>query len=226
MDSLDFNNHIVARFGDFIFTETMRNQLVVSASLIVLAICVRMAMKNFTDRPKGFQNFVEFGIEMFQGLVNDTVGPKYAYYGNWYFTVFLFVLMSNYVGLVGLRAPTADLATTLALAIVTFVLIHFTGITKQKGGYFKGYLDPIAIFAPVNVLSAFATPISLSFRLFGNILGGTIIMGMLYAALPKILNFIIPVPFHLYFDIFAGAIQAVIFTMLGLLFINEQIPEE
>lgn len=223
---LDFNIQVIAIWGDFIFTETMRNQLIVSALLIILALIVNVKSKKFTDKPSGFQNAVELGVEMFQNLVYDTVGPKNAYYGNWYFTVFLFVIVSNYVGLLGLRAPTADLATTLALALVTFVLIHFTGITRQKGAYFKGYTDPLVIFTPVNILSAFSTPISLSFRLFGNILGGTIIMGMLYAALPKFLSVVIPVPFHMYFDLFSGAIQAVIFTMLGLLFINEQIPEE
>lgn len=220
---LDFNNHIIAEVGKFVITETIRNQLIVSAILIVFAICVRVALKNFTDRPSGFQNAVELLVEMFQGIVYDTVGKKYAYFGNWYFTVFLFVFCSNYIGLLGLRSPTADLGTTLPLAAVTFLLIHHIGITKQKSVYWKGYVEPLFIFAPVNLLSALATPVSLSFRLFGNILGGTIIMGMVYAFLPSIVRFVIPVPLHLYFDIFSGTIQAVIFTMLGLLFINERL---
>lgn len=226
---MDFNNHIIMKFDiggtEIIFSETMRNSVIVSCILVVLALIVNRALKNFTEVPKGFQNAIEMGVEAFSNLVDDSVGKKHSHFGNWYFTVFLYVLVSNYVGLLGLRSPTADLAVTFSLAVVTFVLIHYTGISKKKGEYFKGYLEPIAVFMPVNILSAIATPISLSFRLFGNILGGTIIMGLVYS-MPIFIRIGIPAVLHLYFDIFAGAIQALIFTMLGLLFINEQIPEE
>ena len=144
--------------------------------------------------------------------------------GNWFFGVFVFVLVSNLSGLLGLRAPTADFCTTAAITLATFVMIHFMGIKTGKGGYFKGYLEPVPVLLPINIISELATPISLSFRLFGNILGGMIIMAMVYS-LPRWLNFGIPAVLHIYFDVFAGCIQTVIFVMLSMTFIKDKITD-
>ena len=99
------------------------------------------------------------------------------------------------------------------------------GIFKQKGGYFKSYLEPIPVMLPMNIISEISTPISLSFRLFGNILGGSIIMGMVYS-LPTIFKLGIPGVLHIYFDVFAGCIQTVIFVMLSMTFIKDKIGDE
>ncbi|MCC8097911.1 MAG: F0F1 ATP synthase subunit A, partial [Eubacterium sp.] len=139
--------------------------------------------------------------------------------------VFAFILVSNLSGLIALRPPTADLATTAALALTTFVLIHFMGLITGKLGYFKGYLEPIPFLLPLNIISEIATPISLSFRLFGNILGGLIIMGLVYT-LPIYVRFFIPGFLHMYFDVFAGCLQTFIFVMLSMTFIKDKIPDE
>ena len=105
------------------------------------------------------------------------------------------------------------------------------GIKTAKGGYFKSYLEPVPILLPINIISEIATPISLSFRLFGNILGGMIIMSMVYMALGnlpsllKIFNIGIPAALHVYFDVFAGCIQTVIFVMLSMIFVKDKIPD-
>ena len=99
------------------------------------------------------------------------------------------------------------------------------GISKGKLGYFKGYIEPIPILLLINIISELATPISLSFRLFGNILGGMIIMTMIYSALGSIFQFFVPAFAHMYFDVFAGVLQTVIFCMLSQLFIKDKIPD-
>lgn len=231
MDSgLDFNNHIIATFKlfgiDIRFTDTILNTWIIMAILILFAIVVRIKLNKFKDVPEtGFQNFIEAIVEAMDSFVSSNMGIKYKYFGNWFFGVFAFVLFSNLFGLLSFRAPTADLATTGALAFTTFILIHFMGIMTAKGSYFKAYLEPVPFLLPINIISEFATPVSLSFRLFGNILGGTIIMGLVYS-LPAYVKVGIPAALHVYFDVFAGALQTFIFVMLSMAFIGDKIPEE
>lgn len=207
-------------------TETVVTTWFIMLVLILIALILRIKMKNYKYKPEGSQNFVEFAIESMDSFVKSAMTEKYAYFGKWFFGVFVFILMSNLIGLVGLRPPTADLCTTAAITLTTFFLIHFMGITKGKGGYFKGYLEPLPLLLPMNIISELATPISLSFRLFGNILGGMIIMSMVYMALPIFLSVGVPAVLHIYFDIFAGCIQTVIFVMLSMTFIKDKIPDE
>jgi F-type H+-transporting ATPase subunit a len=96
------------------------------------------------------------------------------------------------------------------------------GIKTQGKKYFKGYLHPNPIFLPINLIGEFAKPLSLSFRLFGNILGGLIILQLMYSMLPLAFRFVLPNIGHIYFDLFAGALQAFVFTMLSLTFIYQK----
>ncbi len=212
-------------------TETVVNTWIFMAVLILIAVFLRIKMKNYKYRPGGLQNVVETAIEYMDSFVRSVMSDKYAYFGNWFFGVFVLILVSNLSGLLGFRPPTADLCTTAAITLVTFVLIHFMGIKTGKGGYFKGYLEPVPILLPINIISEFATPISLSFRLFGNILGGMIITSMIYMALGalpgilKIFNIGVPSVLSVYFDVFAGCIQTVIFVMLSMTFIKDKISD-
>ncbi len=222
---MDFYNKYhfsIPIFGREIWvTDTIISTWVICAVLIILAIIVRIRISKFKDRPKGFQNVVEIAVESMDNFVKDTMTPKYAYFGRWFFGVFAFILISNLSGLTGiLRPPTADLATTVAFAITTFFLIHFMGIITQKGQYFKSYLEPIPFFLPINIVGELAVPISLSFRLFGNILGGFIIMGLVYSMLPVFARIAIPAPLHIYFDMFSGMLQSFIFCILSMTFIK------
>jgi F-type H+-transporting ATPase subunit a len=146
--------------------------------------------------------------------------------GSYFFGVFAFLLAANYSALFGLRPPTADLATTLALALNTFFLTHLLGVVRQKGKYFKEYISPSILFLPIEIIGELSKPLSLSFRLFGNILGGVIILGMLYKALPIVLRFVLPDILHIYFDLFAGSLQAFIFTVLSMTFISQKANHE
>jgi len=188
--------------------------------LIILAIVVRVRLKSFKDIPSGFQNVIEVMVETMANLVKSTTGGNLDFLGGYFFSIFAFILVSNYSGLVGLRPPTSDLATTIPIALTTFILIHVLGIRAQKGKYFKEYLFPHPVFLPINIIGELARPVSLSFRLFGNILGGVIIINFMYDMMPRALQFIVPNIAHAWFDMFAGALQAFVFTVLSMTFIN------
>lgn len=234
---MDFGYKTYASFDiggiRFDFTETMLNTWIVIAILVIFALIVRAKLNKFEEVPNSkFQNLIEFIVETMQNFAAQNMTEKYKYFGGWFFGVFSFILLSNFIGLITLRSPTADLATTLALSLTTFTLIHFMGIKVNKGGYFKGYIEPIPVLLPLNIISEIATPLSLSLRLFGNILGGTIIMGLIYTALEsgpiilQILGFgaITPV-LHAYFDVFAGFLQTFIFVILSMTFIKDKIGD-
>jgi F-type H+-transporting ATPase subunit a len=206
--------------ADVYVTETMLATWIIMAVLILVAVVVRIKAKHFKDVPSGFQNIIEIAVESMDNLVKDTVGEKLDFLSGYFFCVFAFILVSNFSGLVGLRPPTSDLATTLPLALSTFVLIHVLGVCLQKGGYFKSYLSPHPVFLPMNIIGEISKPISLSFRLFGNILAGVIVMEFVYSMLPWFLRFVLPDVTHIYFDLFAGTLQAFVFTVLSMTFIN------
>ncbi len=225
-DGLDFNISVykeVPFMGHTCYiTKTMVTTWFFMIVLFIFALCVRAKLKKYTQVPKGGQNIIEMLVEAMDNFTRSNMGEKYAYFGKWFFGVFMFILISNLSGLLGFRPPTADLATTAAITLTTFFLIHFMGITKGKAGYFKGYLEPIPILLPINIISELATPISLSFRLFGNILGGMIIMAMIYSTAAR---YVVPAIAHIYFDVFAGILQTIIFCMLSQLFIKDKIPD-
>lgn len=206
----------------FYVTQSLLSTWIVMAALILVAVVVRLRLRSFKSVPRGFQNVVEAVVEVMSNFTKSTMGDKLAGYDGYFFSIFLFILISNYSGLIGLRPPTSDLATTAALALATFVLIHVTGIRMQKGKYFKEYFLPNPIFFPINLVGELSKPISLAFRLFGNLLGGVIIMGLVYEMLPFVLRFVLPDILHAYFDVFVGALQAFIFTVLSMTFISQK----
>ena len=233
--NLNFNNDgyfTIPLWGDLriIVNETLISMWIVGAVLIIFAIIVRIKSgkkcKNFKEIPATkFQNIIEIMVETFDGIVTDTMSRKYAWVGNWFFGVFAFIWIGNLSGLLGLRAPTTDLAVTFAMGISTVVLMQFCGIVYSKGEYWKSFIKPVPIFLPLNVLSEVSKSISLSSRLFGNMLGGTIVMTLVYA-LPWFVRIGPPGALSLYMDIFAGTLQAYVFLMLSLNFIRSKAPEE
>lgn len=122
-------------------------------------------------------------------------------------------------GLFGLRPPTADFGTTFGLALITFVMIEYAWIKTKGFGIIKDLLDPFPIFLPINIISEFATPVSMSLRLFGNVTAGTIMLGLWYALMPWFAKIGIPAFLHAYFDFFSGAIQTYVFGMLTMVFV-------
>ena len=188
--------------------------------------------RNLQRIPSRKQLVFETLVGIINGLVKQTMGEKNAHFAPYIGTLILFLAFSNTAGLFGFRPPTADLNTTVALALITFSMIH--GLAIYKKGiveYVKGYFSPFFLMAPLNLIGELALPVSLSFRLFGNITGGMIIMMLVYGVfdflstsvlhLPiPILQVGIPAFLHLYFDVFAGVVQSFIFGMLTMVFVT------
>lgn len=227
MNDLDFFIHgykIVNIFGvEFQITTTHLCLFFVMAILIAFGIFANRAIKKADPKvaPKGFLNVVELLVEQVDGLLVENMGselgPKFA---NYVGTLFAFLLLCNWSGLLGLRPPTADYGVTLPLALVTFFIIQYQGIKYQKWGRLKGLFEPVVFFFPLNLISEVATPLSMSLRLFGNLLSGTIMMGLIYGLLPKVLLIAWPAALHVYLDVFAGALQAFVFCMLTMVFVK------
>ncbi|NLK75162.1 MAG: F0F1 ATP synthase subunit A [Clostridiales bacterium] len=201
-------------------TETIFNTWIIMLFLIILAVIVRIKLRNFREIPSGFQNAVETVIEMFDNFATDTLGEKLTYISPWFFMVFAFILISALSSVFGLRAPTADWATTFALAFASFSLMLFMGFKHRKGDYLKSFFEPHFIFFPLNILGELAKPVSLSFRLFGNMLSGTIILTLYYSLTPFIVQIGIPSLLHAFFDVIFGALQTYIFVIISLMYIR------
>lgn len=203
-------------------TQTVVNTWVVIAAMTIIALIIRFKMRKFKEVPETkLQTAVEMVVDMINAFTINTMGDAGKKFARYYGPLLIFIAVCNLAGLLGLRPPTADFATTLAFALITFFMIHGFGVKNKGVGYFKGFLEPIPLLLPINIIGELATPVSLSFRLFGNILGGSIIMGLVYAMFPKIVIFLgIPAVLHCYFDVFAGALQAFIFVMLSMTFVS------
>lgn len=217
-------------FGqEFYLTTTHVSLLIVVAVIFILAVIVNRAIKKADPNkaPGTFLSIVEAIVDAIDNMVISTMGSKHGpKFANYIGTLAVFILLSNTSGLLGLRPPTADYGVTLPLGILTFILIQFNGFKHQKLGKIKGLFEPIFLFFPINLLGEFATPVSLSLRLFGNILSGSVMLGLLYGLLPKVLTLIWPAFLHAYLDVFAGAIQTYVFCMLTMVFISDTFVEE
>jgi F-type H+-transporting ATPase subunit a len=208
-------------------TETHVSTWVVMGILITFAIVVRIKLRKFKDVPKGLQNVVEMMVETFDKFFKDSAGERFAFLGGWFFMVFAFLLLANLSGIFFLRPPTADWTVTVSFALVTFFLIHAMGIKFRGWGYLKSMFEPFIggkipnlLLFPLNLIGELARPISLSFRMFGNILSGFILLGLFYSMVPIALKFLFPVILHAYFDLFAAVLQTYVFTVLSLSFIS------
>ena len=200
--------------------------LIVFLILTVFALCANAAMKKANDVPTGFQNVVELIVEMLDNMLKTNMGSHAHQFANYIETVFVFILISNISGLLGLRPPTADYGVTFPLGVITFCLIFVNKIRYQKvSGFLKGLCDPWPIWAPINVIGDVAVPISLSLRLFANVLSGTVMMALVYGLL-KWLALFWPAALHVYFDLFSGAIQTYVFCMLTMTYISDAIGEK
>nr|WP_302651574.1 FoF1 ATP synthase subunit a [uncultured Agathobaculum sp.] len=212
-------------------TETMRNAWIVMAFILFLCVFLTHRMQKI---PKGKQALAEKAVIMIENLVDNTMGSGCRAFAPYIATLMMSSLFGSLASLFWMRPVTADLNTTLGWALITFVLITFNKI-KFSGvkGYLKGFLEPVFIMAPLNVLSEVATPVSMSFRHFGNMAGGLVISTLLLGALEVLSNAVLgflPVPLlqiglpgvlSLYFDCFTACMQAFIFSMLTMAYVGD-----
>ncbi len=234
-DDIDFMIHGIFSyelFGQTLWITTSHVCIfIVMMVILVFCLFAHHKLKNATEIPDSFQNVIELIVDKLDNMVYSTMGkvaaPKFV---NYISTIFIFILVSNISGLFGLRPPTADYGTTLALGLITFVLIHVTQFKnlplKQIWKDMCSPLPPwLPIWFPINLISEIAVPISLSLRLFANVLSGTVMMALVYGLLGKI-AVVWPAALHVYFDLFSGAIQTYVFCMLTMTYISQNYETE
>ncbi|MCR5249699.1 MAG: F0F1 ATP synthase subunit A [Lachnospiraceae bacterium] len=200
--------------------------LIVFLTLIVFSFFAKGAMLKAAEVPRGFQNVLELIVEFLDGIVDSTMGKHAKNFRNYIGTIFIFILVSNLSGLLGLRPPTADYGVTFPLGVLTFTIVTIQKFRYQKvSGVIKGLCDPWPFWLPINLIGDFAVPISLSLRLFANVLSGTVMMALVYGLL-KVIAYAWPAVLHVYFDMFSGAIQTYVFCMLTMTYISGAMDTE
>ncbi|MBE5924087.1 MAG: F0F1 ATP synthase subunit A [Lachnospiraceae bacterium] len=226
---VDFSIHHLWGFpfmGQTVYITTSHVcMFLIMATIIIFALIARRKIMHADEVPTGLQNVVELAVETLQGFVGSTMGSHAGKYVNYIGTLFLFVFLSNISGLFGLRPPTADYGTTFSLALITFCMIQYNNIKCNKFGAITGLFQPLPFLFPINLIGEFATPVSMSLRLFGNVMSGTVMMALFYGLLPTLVTIGIPAALHAYFDLFSGAIQAYVFSMLTMVFVSDKIGE-
>jgi F-type H+-transporting ATPase subunit a len=213
-------------FGSTVYiTTTHVCTIIIMVALMIFALAARRSVLKAEREHKmtTFSTLVELGVDALNKFVSGTMGERVAgKYANYIGVLALYIFFSNTSGIFGLRPPTADYGTKLCLALITFIMIEYADIRYNKWGVVKGLFEPVFFFFPMNVISIFSTPLSMSLRLFGNILGGTVLMALYYGMLPWFAKIGVPAALHVYFDVFSGAIQTYVFCMLTITFIKDK----
>lgn len=208
---------------EIIIHDTIVNAVLVVVLLCILAFYINNKLKkaDINEKPTGILNIMEILVESVNGLVKTNMGEKNMGFAPYIFTLMCFLGIANLLGLIGLTSPTSDYSVTLSLALITFFTTQIMLFKTRRGlgGYLKSFTEPFILLTPINVIGELANPVSLSFRLFGNVLSGGIILTLLYGALGYFAPIFTPL-LHGYFDIFSGLLQTFIFGMLTMIFIG------
>jgi len=223
---LEVGKHFYWQIGNLkIHGQVFLTSWFVIALLLLLSIS---ATRNIQRIPSGTQNFMEYALEFIRDLAKNQIGEKeYRPWVPFVGTLFLFIFVSNWSGALipwklleipnsELAAPTNDINTTVALALLTSLAYFYAGFSKRGLGYLLKYVEPTPILLPINILEDFTKPLSLSFRLFGNILADELVVAVLVLLVPLF----VPLPVMV-LGLFTSAIQALIFATLAAAYIGE-----
>ena len=226
---------------DVKITQTVLSSFVVMVVLLILSYVLGRGLKK---RPTKRQVLVEKAVSVLDNLVCNTMGAHNRRFVPYIGALFCSSVFGSLISLFGVfRSSTADLSTTATWAVMTSVLVWYHNI-KANGffGWLKGFAEPVAVMTPMNIISEIAQPISMSFRHFGNIAGGSVLTSLIYAALATLssalLSWIpneiikaipifqvgIPAFLSIYFDLFTGCIQALVFSMLTMVYVGAACP--
>lgn len=223
----------MSNFLDSIQVELIFSLIIMTCLAIFFIYAGRkVAAADPTAKPKGVVLVVETGVKMIYDYLKGIMPKKFEKnYYPYFAMLFAYLVISNISGLIGFEAPTSNYSITLSMTIITFCLIQFNAIKKQ------GFLNYIwgAVWPPTNLLSILSPLISLSMRLFGNILSGSILMYLVYQFTGYLSSYVINFNFlgpiiapvlHCYFDIFAGCVQTLVFVTLSSILIMMENPDE
>lgn len=221
---------------DIAITETLVIGWIIIAAVFLLCLFLTRNLKKIPETKS--QVVAEMFVNFVNNMVIGTMGSKFKKFAPYIATLLVYAVLGSLVSMLGLRSMTADLNVTLCWALMTFILITYYKF-KTNGfiGYFKSFGKPVGFIAPLNVISEIATPMSMAFRLFGNIAGGMVITSLLYSALGAlsralhisftigsftldVASLFVPAVLSIYFDLFAGCVQAYIFSMLTMVYVS------
>ena len=227
-------------FGGIPITETIVNTWIVMALIVGLCLFLTHGMQVHARTKR--QVVAEYLVGMVKNLVKNNMGERFMLYVPFIGALFSLAMLSSLISMVGMFSPTGDLSTCVGWAVLVFVVITYYKIrTQHIGGYLKGFTQPVFIMTPLNMISEVATPISMAFRLFGNIASGSVvtlllygglaalssgILGLIPGAVGEVLSMIpifqlgIPAILSIYFDLFTSVLQAFIFCMLTMMYIK------
>ena len=227
-------------FGGIPITETIVNTWIVMALIVGLCIFLTHGMQVHARTKR--QVVAEYLVGMVRNMVKNNMGERFMQYVPFIGALFSLAMLSSLISMVGMFSPTGDLSTCVGWALLVFVVITYYKIrTQHIGGYLKGFTQPVFIMTPLNMISEVATPISMAFRLFGNIASGSVvtlllygglaalssgILGLIPGAVGEVLGMIpifqlgIPAILSIYFDLFTSVLQAFIFCMLTMMYIK------
>ncbi len=223
-----------------LITQTTISLVAVTLILLIIALIVS---RKITKRPGRLQVVAEKLVSMLYGLVEDTMGKHNLKFAPYIGTIFLSSIIGTLIGTTQLfRSTTADLSVTAAWALVTTGMVWYNNI-KNFGfkAWLKGFTEPIAVMTPMNIVSEIANPVSMAFRHFGNVAGGSVLTALIYGALsaassllfswlPGVLSEIpflaagIPAFLSIYFDLFSGFVQALVFSLLTMIYVGGACP--
>lgn len=216
--------------------------LIVMGGIMTLSFIVYFKSKKVSafDTPKGLLLVVETFVVTIEKLLIQNMGKHFSFYGSYFVTITLYIFFGFLFGLTGLASPLSYYMNTFVIVLMSFVMIHYTALKTNGWKYFKRFIEPFPIFLPINLISVWAPLVSMSFRIFGNILSGIILMTLVYGLmgflssavfsfLPAGFNSIFFAPFvapwlHLYFDLFSAFIQTLVFISLSMLLIAQEGP--
>ena len=231
-ERFEIGPRIIYRFSNGVhITESVCWAVIVAIFMIIFAI---VATRKLSRDPKGVQAICELIVETVYNFVRNTMGKHNLAFAPYIGTLFFFLIICNALGMIGQRAATADVNFAFAMGILVFVLIQYNSI-KSKGikGYLTHFAEPFPFMVPIKIIEEIVFPVSLSFRLFGNILAGYIIlelyMGLMHSISEKFhaplpfFQIVTPLPVNAFFDLFEPFLQAFVFTMLTMSFIAKAI---
>nr|YP_009397227.1 ATP synthase CF0 subunit IV [Thuretia quercifolia]ARW66413.1 ATP synthase CF0 subunit IV [Thuretia quercifolia] len=226
ISAVEVGKHLYWTIGNY----NVHGQVFIVSWLVIFALLIisLIGTRSLQRIPDKWQNFMEFILEFLQDIAKNQIGEnEYRTWVPYIATIFLFILGSNWAGALipwklielpegELAAPTNDINTTVALSLLTSISYFYAGLNKNGLGYFLRYIEPTPILLPINILEDFTKPLSLSFRLFGNILADELVVSVFTLLIP----ILIPLPVMI-LGLFASSIQALIFSTLSAAYIGE-----
>ncbi len=207
-------------------TPSIKSTIIITIALLIFIVIIRILMRNYdsTKPAKGLILFVEKFVKLMNNFSKEMMGKRFKIFAPYFITLSVFLFVANISGLFGLTPPTTSITVTGTLALITFLMIQIFGIVSTGAKtYLKDLCTPIPM-TPMNIIGELAFPLSLAFRLFGNILSGAILTTLVYSFFGW-LSIIITPPLHLVFDIGFGLIQTLVFVILSADFIDNKFRE-